>query len=117
MKFLTVLGLSIVVATPAFAVTDAVWSNARSDYVRAHVQSDPDFRNYVLADCKRHTATAEDPRKLSKKLHVPLSKAIATYCHRVIRAYASDKVSYDDYVKYQTEKIESPSISRALQGG
>ncbi|MGO4440064.1 hypothetical protein [Rhizobium sp. RAF56] len=114
--FLAALGFSIVIAAPAFAITNAVWSKARFEYVRARLQSNPNFYNYLLGDCIYTTKRTEDLKKLSAEIHVPLPKTAEVYCRRVLSAFASEKVSYEDYVNYQTKHIQSPSIARALQG-
>ncbi|MDE1991061.1 MAG: hypothetical protein KGI75_01095 [Rhizobiaceae bacterium] len=116
MKILAAIALSISLATPAFAVTNSVWSEARFEYNRKQLQENPDFRNMLFADCQQHTARTENLRALSAEMHVPLSRVPATYCRRILRAYASNSVSYEDYLQYQTKHIESPRVRRLLQG-
>ena len=116
MKILAAIGLSIFLATPAFAITNSVWSEARFEYNRKQLQENPNFRNMLFVDCQQHTARTEDLRALSVEMHVPLSQVPAIYCRRVLRAYASNSVSYEDYLQYQTKHIESPGVRRILQG-
>jgi hypothetical protein len=90
-------------------------SKARYGYGQNQL-SDPTLRNLVIENCKKSAASPETLQKLAAFMSAPVSKVKDLYCRRIITAYATGKISYEDYARFNENGGASPSIVRAIRG-
>lgn len=85
----------------AIAASGCTTSQSEYEVGQAVLKTDPDIRRTITADCIKDidNDSAAERANMAAFMNVPVSRVSSTFCNRLIKAVANNRISYADITK------------------
>lgn len=113
-------GFSVSVAVVAASLISGCTTMTESEYKTGQslISESPTVKRIVMEDCVADSRkdSPREQKELAAVLNVSVSNYPTTFCRRLINAYASGRITYEDYVNLRANRGGEEKIIRILQG-